>query len=63
MALRRRGRGSHRFVNWQVGLFFLAAGIWLGGVVTGIHQATFLSIAVLLAAIVLGMTGRRGQQD
>ncbi len=63
MALRRHGRPSHRFVVWQVGLFFLAAGIWLGGVIAGIHEATFLSIALLLAAMVLGVIGRRGQQD
>lgn len=60
MVLRpRRDRHGHRFVEWQVGLFFLAAGIWLGAVLIGRPALTGAAMVVLVAALVLGIVGRR----
>ena len=59
----RRGGGSHRFVFWQVGLFFLAAGVWLGGVVTGRPGAAAIAIPMLVVAMILGALGRRRSED
>ena len=36
----RRDRRSHRFVEWQVALFFLAAGIWVGAMIAGQPKIT-----------------------
>lgn len=55
----RRDRGSHRFVEWQVGLFFLAAGIWGGAIVVGRPEITGVAVAVLLVSLLLGVLGRR----
>lgn len=63
MFLRRDRRSVHRLVFWQVGLFFLAAGVWLGGVVAENRVATGAAIVIALAAIVLGMVGRRGARE
>ena len=57
--LRRSHKGFNRFTWWRVGLFFLAAGIWLGGVAAGNDVATGVAIAVLFAAVILGLIGRR----
>lgn len=59
MFVRRDRRGPHRFVMWQVGLFFLAAGVWVAGLVSGRSGITGLAIGILLVALVLGMVGRR----
>lgn len=60
MVLRpRRDRHWHRFVDWQVGFYFLAAGIWLGGVIAGRPSLTGVAIGLLVAALLLGMIGRR----
>ena len=60
MVLRpRRDRYGHRFVNWQVGLYFLAAGIWLGAVITDRPSVTGVAVGILLVAVVLGIVGRR----
>ena len=60
----RRDRGRrHRFVNWQVGLFFLAAGVWLGGVVVGRPEVTPVAIALAVVAVLLGAAGRRGGEE
>jgi hypothetical protein len=59
----RRDRRSRRFVNWQVGLFFLAAGIWLGGVVAGRPGVTPVAIGVAVVAVLLGAAGRRGGEE
>lgn len=58
----RGGRRSHRFLNWQLGLFFVAAAIWLVGLLAGLRRLTLLSITLLLVAIVLGMIARRGEE-
>ena len=59
----RRDRRSRRFVNWQVGLFFLAAGVWLGGVVADRPGVTPLAIGLAVLAVLLGAIGRRGGED
>lgn len=58
MFIRRDRRGFHRFTWWRVGLFFLAAGIWIGGVVAANEIATGVAIVVLFVAVVLGLVGR-----
>lgn len=60
MVLRpRRDRRGHRFVEWQVGLFFLSAGIWLGAVLIGRPAITGAAVVLLFAALLLGVIGRR----
>jgi hypothetical protein len=59
----RRDRRSGRFVNWQVGLFFLAAGVWLGGVVAGRPGVTPVAIGLAVVAVLLGAVGRRGGEE
>jgi len=56
----RRSARAHRYVYWQVGLFFLAASVWGIGVIRGIPQLTGVSIGLLLVALILGAIGRRG---
>jgi len=55
--IRRRrtpgGPETQRITGWQVTLFFLAAGIWLVGVVAEDGRLTGAAIALLLAALVL----------
>lgn len=58
MFIRRDRRPANRLTPWRVALVFLAAGIWLGGVLTENHLATGAAIVVLLAAIALGYVGR-----
>lgn len=58
----RRGRTGHRFVTWQLGLFFVAAGVWVAGLIIGVRQLTLVSMALLLVAIVLGVIGRRSAE-
>jgi hypothetical protein len=59
MFLRRGRSGGHRYVFWQVGLFFLASGVWLGGLLTGSEWATLVAIGLVVAAMILGLIGRR----
>ena len=63
MFLRRDRRGRRRFVNWQVGLFFLAAGVWLGGVLAGRPGVTLVAIGLAVVAVLLGAAGRRGGEE
>lgn len=62
MFVRRGGRGSTRFLAARVGLLFLAAGVWIAGVVTGRFLVTGTAIAILLLALVLGLSAR-GKKD
>ena len=59
MLLRRDGRRGHRFLGWQVALFFLGAGIWGVGLLLGMRRLTWVSMAVLVLAMLLGVVGRR----
>lgn len=60
MFLRRDRRPGGRFTLWQVGLFFLAAGVWLGAVIAGRPGITPVAIGIAVAAVLLGALGRRG---
>lgn len=59
MFLRRRGDGPDRFLAVRIALIFLAAGVWVGGVVTGRDAITGVAIGILLVALVLQIVGRR----
>lgn len=58
---RRRG-GYNRYTPWRVGLIFLAAGVWLAGVLTGRGLLTGAAIGLLLVGLLLGLLGRRGAE-
>jgi hypothetical protein len=55
----RRRPESHPFVYVQVGLFFLAAGVWLVGMLSGFSALTIVAIVLLGVAMALGWLGRR----
>lgn len=59
MFLRRDGRDPDRYSWIRIGLIFLAAGVWIGGVITGRQLITGLAIVIVLAALVLQIIGRR----
>lgn len=59
MFVRRGGGGRDRFTALRIALIFLAAGVWLGGVMTGRGSVTGAAIAILLVALVLQILGRR----
>jgi len=59
MFVRRDRTGPDRYVNWKVGLFFLAAGVWLGGVIAENSFATGASILIAAVTMLLGVLGRR----
>jgi len=48
-----QGKGARRITTWQVTLFFLAAGVWVAGVIVDDTRLTGVAIVLLLAAIVL----------
>jgi hypothetical protein len=52
------GPGPDRFSWVRVGLFFLAAGTWVAGVVTERAVVTAVAIAILLVAILLRVAAR-----
>ncbi len=56
---RRSGESTPRYLNARVGLFFLAAGVWLAGAVAGNRMVTGIAIGVAVFAIVLGLVARR----
>jgi predicted MFS family arabinose efflux permease len=62
MFVRRDRTGPHRYTTWQVGLFFLAAGAWLGGVIADNSFATGASILIAAVAMLLGPLGRRERE-
>jgi hypothetical protein len=51
-------RGPDRFSWVRVGLFFLAAGTWLAGVLTERAAVTAAAIVILLIAILLRIAAR-----
>jgi hypothetical protein len=57
---RRQDPGDPRVLTWRVALFFLAAGIWVAGVVSDDARLTGSAILVLFAAILLRLIERRG---
>lgn len=56
---RDRGRASPRFLAWRIGLFCLAAGIWIAGLVSGRDEITAVATGLLLVSVVLGLVARR----
>lgn len=62
---RRSGRAPDdpRIVAWQVGVFFLAAGVWLAGVVADDGRLTGAALAVLLLGLALRLLRDRGAAD
>jgi len=63
----RRSRGREPdppgVLSWRLGLFFLAAGVWLAGVVIGDDRVTGAAIVILLVAVVIRLFGRRSDVD
>lgn len=59
MFIRRRGGDPDRYARIRIGLIFLAAGVWLGGLITGRESITGLAILILVAALVLQVIARR----
>lgn len=59
MFVSRDRRPRDRYASIRIGLIFLAAGLWLGGVITGWPAATGAAILVLVLALVLQIVGRR----
>lgn len=61
--LRRDGRRPFtRLTPWRVGLFFLGAGTWVGGLLADEPLATGVAIGILLLAALLGIA-ERGPSD
>ena len=62
--VRRDRAGATRWIAARVGLFFLAAGIWVAGAMVGNEWVTGAAIAVAAVALLLGLIGRRyGAED
>ncbi len=59
----RRSSDTNRFVYWQVGLFFLASGVWVVSLVSGYTKLTGVAIGILLVALLLGAMGRRSSEE
>ena len=59
MFVSRDRRPRDRYAALRIGLIFLAAGLWLGGLITDQAYATGAAIVVLVVALVLQMIGRR----
>lgn len=57
--IRRDRTPAKRFVTLRVGLFFLAAGLWLAGVRVGSDLVTYVAMGVAVIAIVFGAAARR----
>ncbi len=55
----RDSRGGRALVNIRVGLFFLAAGLWLAGVIVGNRTVTGVAIWVAALALLVGAASRR----
>ena len=60
---RRGGPPAGRYLLARVGLFFLGALVWLGGVVAGDRRVTGGAIAILAVAMLLGFLDRGAPPD
>jgi di/tricarboxylate transporter len=54
----RRSGAVLRYTALRVGLFFLAAGIWLAGIMVEDDRITIVAIGVVIVAILVGAFGR-----
>lgn len=62
MFVRRDATPTTRFLTVRVGLFFLGAGIWLAGVMGENRAWTGAAVAVILAALILGIVARKREE-
>lgn len=62
MFIRRGGDEPDRFARIRIGLIFLAAGVWLGGLITGREAITGIAILILIVALALQVIGRRARR-
>jgi uncharacterized membrane protein len=59
---RKRSQEPHpAFVAWRVGLFFLAAGLWVAGVIAGDDRIIGAAIVILVVAILLRLFAGRAR--
>jgi hypothetical protein len=59
---RNRGQDPHPgLLAWRVGLFFLAAGIWVAGVIAGDDRIIGAAIVILVVAILLRLFANRAR--
>jgi hypothetical protein len=66
MVFLRRSRNENprpELVPWRVGLFFLAAGVWLAGVLADDLRITGAAIGILALAIVLRFFPTRAEEE
>lgn len=59
MYIRRDRKASTRFVGLRVGLYFLAAGLWFGGVGVENDTITAIAMGVAVFAILFSLGVRR----
>lgn len=57
MAPRHGRHGSSRLLGVRMALYFLGAGVWIGGALTDRPLATGSAIVILLVAFLLGRFG------
>ncbi len=57
-ASRRRRSGPDRFLYAKMAAFFLGAGFFVGGVLTGRDWAVLVAVAVLVAGLALRLADR-----
>jgi hypothetical protein len=64
MGIFRRPNAPTRFLEWRVGLFFVAASLWLLSLLTGPDWLALLALVPLAAALLLGfLAGRDGGEE
>jgi hypothetical protein len=56
---RRRRSGPDRFLHAKMAAFFLGAGFFFGGVLTGRDWAVLVAVAVLVVGLALRLADRR----
>ena len=59
---RNRRGGPDRFLYAKVALFFLGAGFFAAGVLTGRDWAVLVAVGVLLVGVLLRLAGGRAQE-
>lgn len=60
---RTRRSSADPHLAWKVAIFFLAAGLWLAGVIAGRAWLSGAAIAVLLLALVLRFLPQDAEED
>lgn len=62
MFFRRGSGGYNRFTPHRVAILFLAAGIWLAGVIADRAVLTGAAIVILALGLLLGFLGREKEE-